>query len=756
MKRKDADHLIQDLRRSSPFRRQNIAAGRFAKKSTPAHIENPVRYTSDLIESLLQKTNNYLRASDIQTLIQAFEFARKAHEGQMRNNGLPYITHPIAVCEICAGWKLDINALLAALLHDVIEDQDVSKEEISARFNPDIAELVDGLTKLDKLQFSSKAEQQAESFRKMLLAMARDIRVILVKLADRLHNMRTLDGVGLEKARRVSKETKEIYAPIADRLGLNSLYREFNDLCFQGMYPYRYEVLSKALMHAKGNRRDVLSTILDSVRSALPAQGIEADVQAREKSLASIYKKMKGKRKSFSEIMDIHGFRIVVNTQAECYLVLGILHQLYRPVPGKFKDYIALPKLNGYQSLHTTLIGPYGISIEFQIRTRNMQQMSENGVISHWMYKNKTDLSDIQQQTHRWMESLLEIQNKTRDSAEFLEHVKIDLFPDAVFVLTPKGRVVSLPRKATPIDFAYAIHTDIGNHIKSVRINHKAASINTPLRSGDTVEIITSPEAQPSADWIEFVRTGRARSEIRNYLRNHNYADSVSFGKKVLKQALDNLGIQMPADDDPFWHELVKSSDASSLEEIFLDIGLGNRLASVVARRFLTNDPLLATTAALLDEKDSRDKAPILIQGREGQSVQLAPCCMPIPGDAITAVLRPGHGLVVHCQDCPVAVRQKHREPERWVNVAWDDAPSKHLHTRIEVIVEKDRGVLGAIMMQIAAEDANIVHISTKDQDTNVHVVLLTLEVENRNHLARIIRRVRRIKAVYKVKRLKG
>ena len=536
--------------------------------------------------------SQYLDNKDIERVKEAYRFSDQAHLGQFRASGEPYISHPIAVTEICAGWKLDADSLMAALLHDVMEDTAVPKQELAERFGPDVAEIVDGLSKLDRLEFATKAEQQAESFRKMLLAMARDVRVILIKLADRLHNMRTLDAVSPEKRRRIAGETMEIYTPIAHRLGLNALFRELQDLCFQATYPNRYEVLKKAVMAARGNRREVLGKITDAVKIALPAAGIEAEISSREKSLFGIYKKMVEQKKSFSDVLDIYGFRVVVHTLPECYLALGTLHQLYRPVPGKFKDYIAIPKLNGYQSLHTTLLGPYGTPVEFQFRTRDMDRVAEEGVAAHWLYKNDdSELNNLQKRTHQWLQSLLDIQSQTGDSGEFLEHVKVDLFPDAVYVFTPQGKIVSLPRGATPVDFAYSIHTDIG----ASKINGEFSPLRTELKSGDQVEIVTSPASRPSAQWLNYVRTGRARSEIRHYLRTVKYEESVAFGQRLLTQAFDQIGAAYPQDDDPNWDKLAKSSGAASREEILADIGLGKRLAAVVARRFAPENTILAT-----------------------------------------------------------------------------------------------------------------------------------------------------------------
>lgn len=746
--------FLHALRTTSPFRRKPKASEPSVPATTPAAIEP--KPAGDLFDPLLQLIG-YLDPKEIDIVREAYRFADKAHLGQMRATGEPYITHPIAVACICAQWKLDANALMAALLHDTIEDQGVLKSEIAESFNADVAELVDGLTKLERINFTSKAEQQAESFRKMLLAMARDVRVILVKLADRLHNMRTLDGVALEKRQRVAKETQEIYAPIANRLGLNNLVNEFEDIALQSYHPHRYEVLSRALQNARGNRRDLLSKITDNINSALPANGIEAKLLSREKSLYSIHKKMREQKKSFSEVLDIYGFRVIVNTLTECYIVLGILHQLYRPVPGKFKDYIAIPKINGYQSLHTTLVGPFGTPIEFQIRTTHMDHIAEEGVASHWLYKSeKTTLSDLQKQTHRWLQSLLDIQSQTGDSGEFLDHVKVDLFPDSVYVFTPRGKIISLPRGATPIDFAYSIHTNIGNHAYSCLINGEQAALKTELASGDTVEIYTDPKAEPSLQWLNFVRTGKARSEIRYYLKNVRLAESIQFGEKLLRQAMQDNNTPMPDKDDPIWAKLAKSSGAQSVDEILADIGLGRRLAAVVARRFLIDTPLLATSAADFDEISIAKTSTIRIQGNEGQSVSLSTCCSPIPGDSLIAVIRPGHGLVVHVDDCPLALAQRKKEPERWVNVAWDEEPSKHLTTRLSITILSQKGVLGRIAAQIAAADSNIIQLTMTDEAMEIGTINLTIQVEDRTHLARVIRSIRQVAQVQKIVRIKG
>ena len=744
--------LLAALKKGSRLRKRN--PGKAA--ATVSAISNSPNTIASLAP-LTQIIGQYLDKKEIERIKEAYRFSDQAHLGQFRASGEPYISHPIAVTEICAGWKLDGESLMAALLHDVMEDQGIAKQELAERFGTDVAEIVDGLSKLERLEFATKAEQQAESFRKMLLAMARDVRVILIKLADRLHNMRTLGAVSPEKRRRIARETLEIYTPIAHRLGLNALFRELQDLCFKAMYPNRYEVLYKAMMAARGNRREVLGKISDAVRVALPAAGIEAEITGREKSLYSIYTKMLEQKKSFSDVLDIYGFRVIVHTLPECYLAMGTLHQLYRPVPGKFKDYIAIPKINGYQSLHTTLVGPYGTPVEFQFRTRDMDHVAEEGVASHWLYKDEdVSLNDLQKRTHQWLQSLLDIQSQTGDSSEFLEHVKVDLFPDAVYVFTPQGKILSLPRGATPVDFAYAIHTDIGNQAVASKINGEFAPLRTELKSGDSVEIVTSPASRPSAQWLNYVRTGRARSEIRHYLRTVKYDESVAFGQRLLNQAFDQLRLPHPEPDDPEWEKLAKSSGAASRDEILADIGLGKRLAAVVARRFGPENGLLATTAAAVDEFTSSTNAPILIHGNEGQAVQLAPCCGPLPGDAIVGGIRLGHGLVVHMEECAVAQRQRAREPERWIPVMWDANTARHLSTRLDVTVINERGVLGRLAAEITQADSNISHLTMQDEVAATGLIHLTVQVDSRKHLAQVIRAMRHVPQVQKIVRLKG
>ena len=751
--------LLAALRVGSRLTRRPAAPqerlGSVSGSATPVVTEAEPAIAS--MASLQLLLDGYLDTKEIALVRDAYRFSDQAHLGQFRSSGSPYISHPISVAEICAGWKLDVDAIRAALLHDVMEDQDIAKQELLEKFGSDVAELVDGLSKLDRLEFASKAQQQAESFRKMLLAMARDIRVILIKLADRLHNMRTLDAVNPDKRRRIARETLDIYAPIAHRLGLNALYRELQDLCFAAIHPNRYLVLEKAVMAARGNRREVLTRIDEQIRSALPTAGIESEVRGREKTLYAIYNKMVKQKKSLSNVLDIYGFRVIVRTLPECYMAMGIVHQLYRPVPGKFKDYIAIPKINGYQSLHTTLVGPFGTPIEFQFRTHDMHQIAEEGVAAHWLYKgDQSNLQEIQSRTSKSLQSLLDIQNQTGDSTEFLEHVKVDLFPDAVYVFTPKGKIVSLPRGATAIDFAYSIHTDVGNHAVASQVNGEEVPLRTELANGDSVAITTSQTSRPSAQWLNYARTGRARSEIRHYLRTVQYDESAAFGERLLTQALSDLKLNLPASDDPIWEKLARSSGAKSREEILADIGLGKRLAAVVARRFAPDHPLIATTAAADDEMTLAKLTPIQIHGNEGQGVQLAPCCGPLPGDQIIAGIRVGHGLVVHTAECPVALRARLKEPERWVDVAWDQETAKHLSARFDIIAKNERGVLSRIAAEVAQADSNIIHVTMHDDAMATVVLNLTVQVDSRRHLAQVFRFIRHVPQVKKIIRAKG
>src|SRR5215213_4107032 len=535
----------------------------------------------------------YLKPTDVARLEDAYRFSEAAHAGQTRQSGEPYISHPLAVAEILADWHLDGQTLIAALLHDVTEDTAVTKDEISDNFGKPVADLVDGVSKLDRIEFQSAEHVQAENFRKMLLAMARDVRVILIKLADRLHNMRTLGAVDPAKRRRVARETMEIYAPIALRLGLNTLYHELQELAFSHLHPLRYQVLAKATKAARGNRREMISKTLDAIKRKLAEGNIRAEVFGREKHVYSTYRKMIEKHLSFSEVHDIFGARVVLEDVPACYLALGAMHALYKPIPGKFKDYIAIPKANGYQSIHTDLIGPYGVPVEVQIRTEQMHRLAESGVASHWMYKDDADkLSELQKQTHRWLQSLLEIQHQSGDPQEFLEHVKVDLFPDEVYVFTPKGKILSLPRGATAVDFAYAVHTDIGNRCVAAKVNGELVPLRTELRNGERVEIITASHAKPNPGWLQYVRTGKARSNIRHFLKTMQYEESAGLGERLLEQAMRPLKSSIVEVEDAAWERVVRDSGARSREELLADLGLGKRLPAVVARRLLKKTDL--------------------------------------------------------------------------------------------------------------------------------------------------------------------
>jgi guanosine-3',5'-bis(diphosphate) 3'-pyrophosphohydrolase len=687
----------------------------------------------------------YLKPKDVARLAEAYRFSEAAHAGQTRQSGDPYISHPLAVAEILADWHLDGQTLMAALLHDVTEDTSVTKDEISDTFGRPVAELVDGVSKLDKIEFQSAEDAQAENFRKMLLAMARDVRVMLIKLADRLHNMRTLGAVPPAKRRRVARETMEIYAPIANRLGLNTLYHELQELAFSHLYPTRYKVLAKATKAARGNRREMIGRTLEAIKKKLADSAILATVFGREKHVYSTYRKMIEKHLSFSEVHDIFGCRVIVADVPACYLALGALHALYKPIPGKFKDYIAIPKGNGYQSIHTDLIGPYGVPVEVQIRTEPMHRLAESGVASHWMYKDDAEkLSDLQKQTHRWLQSLLEIQHQSGDPQEFLEHVKVDLFPDEVYVFTPKGKILSLPRGATAVDFAYAVHTDIGNRCVAAKVNGELVPLRTELRNGDRVEIITASHAKPNPGWLQYVRTGKARSNIRHFLKTMQYEESAGLGERLLDQALRSLKSSLAEIEEPAWERVMRDGGARSREELLADIGLGKRLPAVVARR-------------LLKHVDVNEKAgaSVTIRGTEGMAVQLATCCRPIPGDSIVGSIKKGQGLVVHATECRAIVRSRKNEPDQWIDVEWDSRTSRLFQAAIDVWVENQRGVLAKVASAIADAGSNIDSITMEEDRTVFTAMHFVLEVANRQHLARVMRALRRLPDVKKLARVK-
>lgn len=716
----------------------------------------------------------YLSKADFKQIREAYKFADEAHLGQFRASGLPYITHPVAVAGLCADWKLDAQAIMAALMHDTIEDQGVTKTELIEKFGAPTADLVDGLTKLDKLQFSTREEKQAESFRKMLLAMARDVRVILIKLADRLHNMRTMGAMAPDKAQRIARETLDIYAPIAHRLGLNQTYRELQELSFRYLHPWRHAALTKALQRARGHRRDIVERVQKDVERAFAAQKIKVQISGREKTVYSIYRKMREKHAGFAQVNDIFGFRIVVPTLPECYLALGVLHQLYKPVPGRFKDYIAIPKANGYQSLHTTLVSPLGTAVEFQMRTDEMHAVAEAGIAAHWLYKSggAQGAAEAQRLGAMWLQSLLDIQDETRDAAEFLEHVKIDLFPDAVYVFTPKSKILALPRGATPVDFAYAIHSDVGDHMVAAKVNGEPVALRTELRSGDVVEVLTSPGARPNPGWLNMVRTGRARSKIRHYLKNMESEESRALGEKLLAQALRAEGLQLPPTDpsDPeataLWQQLTRWSGNRNRGELMVDLGLGRKIATIVAKRLaqLMSERGIRPDAVTLTLNRygaaAADDAPVqgvvFVDGSEGASVQMAPCCRPIPGDAIVGYLGRGEGLLVHTTECQTGRRLFERDSERWMPVEWADEPARSFQTHIECLVKNGKGVLAQVAAAVASAEADITHLDMGQEPASDTTELrLLLAVRDRVHLAEVIRVLRRNPVVLKVHRVR-
>lgn len=715
----------------------------------------------------LEAKLDYLDAADVELIRQAYRFADTAHLGQMRRNGEPYITHPIAVAALCAEWKLDAPALMAALLHDTLEDCGVSKDDLLEQFGPQVAELVDGLTKLDKLQFSTREEGQAESFRKMLLAMARDVRVILIKLADRSHNMRTMGDMPRSKWGRISTETLEIYAPIAHRLGLNQTYRELQDLAFRHLKPWRYAILAKAINRARQRRRDLIQTVQQQVQAVLSDAGLQARTIGREKTLYSIYCKMDDKRLSFAQVNDLYGVRVIVPNTTSCYTALGLLHQLYKPVPGRFKDYIAIPKLNGYQSLHTTLVGPANVNIEFQIRTESMDLVAEAGVAAHWLYKvNKGDgLADADLGT-QWLQSLLDIQHETRDAAEFWEHIRVDLAPDAVYVFTPKGQIMAMPQGATTVDFAYAIHSNVGDHTVSAKVNGEQVPLRTELHNGDVIEIITAPVSSPNPAWLGFVRTGRARSKIRHHLKSLAQDESRTLGEKLLAQALRaegmNQSLAPDAMDTPLWEKLLHFTGNRTREEMLTDIGLGKRSANMVAKRLVTmltaqgvRPDALMLTRERYTAHENLSQGAVILDGAPNVSIKFATCCRPIPGDGVVGYLGRGEGLVVHVDECAVARRLQHKDAERFITVSWADEPLRSFEAGILVTVVNGKGVLARVTSALASSETDIVHIGMAEESAQEALDLrFVITVRDRTHLDAVLRGLMRTQSVLRASRI--
>lgn len=711
-------------------------------------------------EPLREEIHNYLEPEQAAKVYEAYLLSERAHQGQMRSTGDPYITHPVAVATILAEMRMDAPTIMAALLHDVLEDTHIDKKTLAEQFGDQVAELVDGVSKLTQIKFENRAEAQAENFRKMVLAMAQDLRVIIIKLSDRLHNMRTLDAVALQKRRRVALETLEIYSPIANRLGMHSVRVELEDLGFAALYPMRYRVLKDVVKKARGNRKEILSVIDKSLVEVLSKEGMPPfQLWGREKHLYSIYKKMRNKRIPFSEIMDVYAFRILVDSIDSCYRVLGAVHNLYKPVPERFKDYIAIPKANGYQSLHTTLFGPYGVPIEIQIRTEEMNSMAESGIASHWLYKaggSVTIVNKAHVRAQEWLKNLLEMQQSTGNSLEFIENVKIDLFPDEVYVFTPKGNILELPHGASVVDFAYAIHTDIGNTCVAAKINRRLAPLSTQLANGQTVEIVTSPTARPNPAWLNFVVTGKARSAIKHYLKRQRQGESVTLGRRLLERALSILQLNLNSIPAANIERILKESNYKTLDDLLESTGLGNQSPLILARRlaFVVHDETDQEEKEKQAATQQLSERPLLIKGTEGMVVSFASCCYPLPGDVIIGLLDAGKGIVVHNENCQKVARLPNTE--KCIYLSWEDEVIGEFQVEIKAELINKRGVLASLASAIAESDANIENISVEERDGCYCAVTLKISVRDRDHLARVMRRIRKIPSASKIARIRN
>jgi RelA/SpoT family (p)ppGpp synthetase len=695
------------------------------------------------ISQLVAKLETYLPPAEVERVEQAYEFAYQAHTGQKRRSGEPYITHPVAVADLLADLKLDSQTLIAAILHDVMEDTPTLKDEITGKFGTEVAELVDGVSKLDQIQFKSRAEAQAESFRKMLLAMVRDIRVIMVKLADRTHNMRTLGAMPPAKRRTIARETLEIYAPIANRLGMHTIKRELEDLGFRSLHPRRYRVIETAVRRTRGNQKQFIGKIAETLEAALEKAGIKARVLAREKDVYSIYEKMRRKKVSLAEIVDVYGVRIIVDTPDTCYRTIGIVHGAYKPMPGRFKDYIAIPRANGYQSLHTTLFGPNGTPIEVQIRTEEMHRVAESGIAAHWQYKEGASGPASQSDRAReWLQTLVEIQ-QGGNSEEFLESVKVDLFPDKVYVFTPKGDIRRLPRGATCVDFAYSVHTDVGNRCVAAKVDRRLVPLRTPLRNGQTVEIITAKGATPNPSWVNFVVTAKARAAIQKYLKNLKRTEAVDLGKRLLNQSLEEFSLSLRKLPDERVAEVVREIGLKSPDDLFEKIGLGERVAPFIARRLLPPE---------IEALTEGSAGPLAIAGTEGLVVTYARCCFPIPNDPILASLSSGRGVVIHREACGNLASFR-KQPEKWIPVTWQPSLDRLFHVEIKIEVTNRMGVLAQVATAVAGTQTNIDRVSVVERDSDSSTLIFELLVSDRKHLARIIRAVRGMPQVLKVTR---
>ncbi|GMR20099.1 MAG: bifunctional GTP diphosphokinase/guanosine-3',5'-bis pyrophosphate 3'-pyrophosphohydrolase [Gammaproteobacteria bacterium] len=735
------------MKRSPARRKPKAKQGKKPLPETPT----PVVHTGGrrlLISELCDYLEPYLDKQTVSQVYEAYLFGAEAHKGQRRHSGEPYIYHPLEVARILADMHLDGPSIIAAILHDVIEDTGTAKEQLAEKFGEDVAELVDGVSKIGQIKFSSKEEEQAENFRKMLLAMARDIRVVIIKLADRLHNMRTMSPLSREKQRRIAHETMDIYAPIANRLGVHQWAQELENLAFSTLYPLRYAVLKKTMLKRHGNRKAIVAKVRDAIVGQLKQEKLDAEVTGREKNLYSIYKKMHEKTLTFDQIYDVYAFRISVETVDACYRVLGIIHSLYKPIPGRFKDYIAIPKVNGYQSLHTVVFGPFGLSIELQIRTKDMHRVAEAGVAAHWLYKSGSDDNgQMQQQALRWLQDLLEIQQKAGNPREFLEHLKIDLFPDEVYVFTPNGEIKKLPRGSTIVDFAYDVHTDVGNRCVGGKVNYQLMPLRTQLRNGDHVEIIMSEWGRPSPSWLNYVVTSRARAHIRNFLKTQQSEESVSLGERLLDKATSSMGMELNDVPQKLRKPLLKSLKIKKWDALLEEIGLGERMAEVVARQLVPDAKGVSI--------ENADAVGLNIRGTEGVAVTYGRCCHPIPGDSILGFLSAGRGIVIHTDDCP-NVSLFRKRPERWVDVEWEEQTTGVFPVSIRIETRNQRGVLASVAAAISEMDANIDTVNMDDRDGGYTSINFTLEVRDRIHLARIMRRIRALDSVVRLNRMKG
>ena len=705
-----------------------------------------------LISDLLDLLESYLETEQVREIYRAYLFGAEAHEGQTRVSGEPYIYHPIEVAHILAEMRMDAESIIAGILHDVIEDTGTLKETVTSEFSKDVAELVDGVSKLTQIKFESQAEAQAENFRKMILAMVRDIRVILVKLADRLHNMRTLGVMRSDKRRRIARETLEIYAPIANRLGMNQVRLELEELGFAALYPMRYRVLSDAVKKARGNRKEILNKIELAIQQRLDEEQLSCRLLSRQKHLYSLYKKIRDRVGSFTEVFDVYAFRVIVDSVDTCYRVLGKMHNLYKPVPGKFKDYIAIPKTNGYQSLHTVLFGPYGVPIEVQIRSEDMERVAEVGIAAHWLYKSseKAGSNNAQTRAREWLRELLEMQRNAGNSLEFLESVKIDLFPDEVYVFTPAGDILELPRGATAVDFAYAVHTDVGNTCIAAKIDRRLAPLRTPLLNGQTVEVITATGAHPNPAWLNFVSTAKARSNVRHYLKNLQNDEATELGQRLLDKALHNINSALADIQDQPFDQVMAECGFKSRESLYADIGLGNRMAMLVARRLVPVEE-----GSEEKTRETGHSKPLAIRDTEGMVVHFARCCRPIPGDAIVGFISSGRGLVIHTETCK-NLTDFRRRPEKWIDVEWQPGIKGEFPAEIRVDVSNQKGVLATIAAEISETGSNIENVSIEERDGLDTSMNFTVAVHDRGHLARVMRCVRKLPAVMRISRSKS